>query len=104
LDPSDHTSMVRRGTEHWDPNPGSPLRARSLIPAGNPLTGRLNYPKWVVNLMAAKKTGVSLIEASADRIVVDTRVGRIIIEPESVRFHRSGRGRGRVLLGPDSSD
>jgi hypothetical protein len=54
--------------------------------------------------MAAKKTGVSLIEASADRIVVDTRVGRVIIEAESVRFHRSGRGRGRVILGPDSTD
>lgn len=54
--------------------------------------------------MAAKKTGVSLVEASANRIVVDTRVGRIIIEPEAIRFHRSGRGRGRVLLGPDSTD
>jgi hypothetical protein len=54
--------------------------------------------------MAARKAGVSLIEVSAHRIVVDTRTGRIIIEPESVRFHRSGRGRGRVLLGPDSAD
>jgi hypothetical protein len=54
--------------------------------------------------MAAKKTGVSLIEASAERIVVDTKVGRVIIEPETVRFHRSGRGRGRILLGPDSGD
>jgi hypothetical protein len=54
--------------------------------------------------MAARKTGVSLVEASADRIVVDTRIGRIIIEAESVRFHRSGRGRGRTLLGPDSLD
>lgn len=51
--------------------------------------------------MAAKKPGVMLVEASADRIVVDTRAGRIIVEPEAVRFHRAGRGRGRVLLGPD---
>lgn len=51
--------------------------------------------------MAAKKAGVSLVEASADRIVVDTKVGRVIIEAEAVRFHRSGRGRGRVLLSPD---
>jgi hypothetical protein len=53
--------------------------------------------------MAARKAGVSLVEASADRIVVDTKVGRVIIEPEVVRFHRSGRGRGRVLLGRDGS-
>jgi len=51
--------------------------------------------------MAARKARVSLVEASADRIVVDTRLGRVIIEAEAVRFHRSGRGRGRQLLGPD---
>lgn len=96
--------MARKETESWHPTPDSPRRTRSLIPAWNPLRGRLNYPKGVANLMAAKKTGVSLIEASADRIVVDTRVGRVIIEAESVRFHRSGRGRGRVILGPDSTD
>jgi hypothetical protein len=53
--------------------------------------------------MAAKKPGVSLVEASADRIVVDTKVGRIIIEADEVRFHRAGRGRGRTLLSPDAS-
>jgi hypothetical protein len=52
--------------------------------------------------MAAKKPGVALIEASADRIVVDTRLGRVIIEPEGVRFHRAGRGRGRVLVSRES--
>ena len=52
--------------------------------------------------MAARKAGVALVEASANRIVVDTRVGRVIIEPDAVRFHRSGRGRGRELLGPES--
>jgi len=45
-----------------------------------------------------------LVEASADRIVVDTKVGRVIVETDQVRFHRSGRGRGRMLLGPDLSD
>jgi len=54
--------------------------------------------------MAARKAGVSLIEASADRIVIDTKVGRVIVEAERVRFHRSGRGRGRILLGPKSGD
>jgi len=54
--------------------------------------------------MVAKKAGVTLVEASSDRFVLDTKMGRIIIEPESVRFHRSGRGRGRMLLGPDSLD
>ena len=52
--------------------------------------------------MAAKKPGVALVEASADRIVIDTKVGRVIVEAEAVRFHRSGRGRGRVLLARDS--
>ncbi len=69
----------------------------------NPGRGILNYPDGFANLMAAKKPGVALVEASANRIVVDTRAGRIIVEPEAVRFHRSGRGRGRVLLGPDGS-
>jgi len=63
---------------------------------------RLNYPKLLVKSMAAKKPGVALVEASADRIVVDTKVGRVIVEAEAVRFHRSGRGRGRVLLARDS--
>jgi hypothetical protein len=52
--------------------------------------------------MAARKAKVSLVEASADRIVVDTKVGRVIVEAENVRFHRAGRGRGRVLLSSDS--
>jgi len=51
--------------------------------------------------MPAKKPGVMLVEASADRIVIDTKVGRVIVEAEGVRFHRAGRGRGRMLLGPD---
>lgn len=51
--------------------------------------------------MPAKKPGVMLVEASSDRIVVDTKVGRVIVEPESVRFHRAGRGRGRALLTPE---
>jgi len=48
--------------------------------------------------MPAKKPGVRLVEASADRIVVDMRIGRVIVEPEGVRFHRAGRGRGKALI------
>ena len=51
--------------------------------------------------MPAKKPGVVLVEASANRIVVDMRSGRVIVEPESVRFHRAGRGRGKTLLPND---
>ncbi len=55
--------------------------------------------------MPKLKAGVILVEASSDRIVVDSKLGRIIIEPESVRFHREGRGRGRTILsGEDSGD
>lgn len=53
--------------------------------------------------MPAKKPGVLLVEASADRIVVDMRIGRVIVEPEGVRFHRAGRGRGKALLADDDS-
>jgi hypothetical protein len=52
--------------------------------------------------MVARKAGVALVEASADRIVVDTKVGRVIVEAEQVRFHRAGRGRGRTLLSRES--
>ena len=79
-------------------------RLRRQIPFENDNGVRFKNPSRLVNLMAARKAGVLLVEASADRIVVDTKVGRVIIEPESVRFHRSGRGRGRVLLSPDRSD
>lgn len=54
--------------------------------------------------MPARKPGVQLVEASADRIVIDTKLGRVIVEPEHVRFHRSGRGRGRSLLAADDSE
>lgn len=92
------------------------LRGRADPPAIDPRSGPIdsprpgnrawvgfNYPDTVTNLMAARKAGVALVEASTNRIVIDTKVGRIIVEPETVRFHRSGRGRGRVLLGPESA-
>ena len=53
--------------------------------------------------MAGKKRDVRLVEASSNRIVIDMGLGRIIIEPETVRFHRSGRGRGRDLLGAETA-
>jgi hypothetical protein len=58
----------------------------------------------LAKLMASRKPGVMLVEASADRMVIDTKAGRVIVEPETVRFHRSGRGRGRVLLSPDAGN
>ena len=71
------------------------------LPATEWAVGKFKNPCWLGNLMAAKKAGVSLVEASASRIVVDTKIGRVIIEADGVQFHRAGRGRGRVLLGPE---
>ncbi|HTT34941.1 MAG TPA: hypothetical protein VMH78_03620 [Thermoplasmata archaeon] len=48
--------------------------------------------------MSAKRPKVALVEASANRYTIDMELGRVIVEPESVRFHRAGRGRGRTLL------
>ncbi len=75
--------------------------ADRLIPPSNAGGGSLNYSAEVANLMAARKPGVMLVEASADRIVIDTKVGRVIVEGEEIRFHRAGRGRGRTLLSRD---
>jgi hypothetical protein len=46
--------------------------------------------------------GVRLVEATANQFVVDNELGRIVIEGDTERFHRAGRGRGRVLLTKDS--
>jgi hypothetical protein len=55
-------------------------------------------------VMPSKKPGVQLVELNANRIVIETRAGRVIVEPEHVRFHRAGRGRGRLLLSPKLGD
>lgn len=49
--------------------------------------------------MAKHPTTVDLVEASPMRYVLDTPLGRIIIEPDRVRFHKNGRGRGVLLIG-----
>ena len=50
--------------------------------------------------MMAKKR-VKLVEFDRNRAVLDLAVGRVIIEPESIRFHRNGKGRGIQLI-PES--
>ena len=44
------------------------------------------------------KRRVKLIEFDRNRLVADIAIGRIIIEAESVRFHRNGKGRGIEIL------
>jgi hypothetical protein len=48
--------------------------------------------------------GVRLGEATRNQFVIDMEPGRVVIEAGSVRFHRAGRGRGRVLLDKTSVD
>jgi hypothetical protein len=51
--------------------------------------------------MAKKR--VKLVEFDRNRLVADMALGRVIIEAESVRFHRNGKGRG-VELVPDGKE
>jgi len=39
-----------------------------------------------------KTPRVELVKATPERLVPDLRLGRVIIEPDGVRFHRNGRG------------
>ena len=52
--------------------------------------------------MPKKPLTVALVEASPIRFVLDIPLGRVIIEPESVRFHKNGRGRGLTILSRES--
>jgi hypothetical protein len=45
-----------------------------------------------------KKAEVALIEFDRNQAVLDTPLGRLVIEPGSVRFHKNGRGRGVTLV------
>jgi len=47
--------------------------------------------------MAKKR--VKLVEYDRNRAVVDMALGRVIIEAESVRFHRNKKGRGLEVVG-----
>jgi hypothetical protein len=49
--------------------------------------------------VAAKPPRVELVEATPERYVLDIPLGRVIIEPDGVRFHRNGRGRGLTVVG-----
>lgn len=46
-----------------------------------------------------KKDRVRLVEYDRNQLVVDIALGRLIIEPGSVRFHKNGKGRGVTLVG-----
>jgi hypothetical protein len=41
---------------------------------------------------------VDLVEATPERYVLDIPLGRVIIEPDGVRFHKHGRGRGLLVV------
>jgi hypothetical protein len=46
-----------------------------------------------------KKPVVELVEYDRNQLVVDIPLGRLVIEPDSVRFHRNGKGRGLKVVG-----
>jgi hypothetical protein len=46
--------------------------------------------------------GVRFVEATGNEFVVDNELGRIVVEVDTVRFHRAGHERGRVILTKDS--
>jgi hypothetical protein len=46
----------------------------------------------------AKNSKVELVEATPKRYVLDILLGRVIVEPDSVRFHKNGRGRGITVV------
>ncbi|MCI4318910.1 MAG: hypothetical protein L3K23_02105 [Thermoplasmata archaeon] len=50
----------------------------------------------------AKKPRVKLIEYDRNQLVVDIRQGRLVIEADSVRFHKNGKGRGVIVVGNSS--
>lgn len=48
----------------------------------------------------AQKEVVRLIEFDRNQLVVDTPMGRLVVEPHSVRFQRTGEDGGRPYLLP----
>ena len=48
--------------------------------------------------MPKKSPRVDLVEASPVRFVLDIPLGRVIVEPDGVRFHKHGRGRGLTVV------
>jgi hypothetical protein len=51
--------------------------------------------------MAKKR--VKLIEYDRNRAVIDIALGRVVIEAESVRFHRNKKGRGLQVVGSEEA-
>jgi hypothetical protein len=45
------------------------------------------------------KSKVKLVEFDRNRAVLDIDLGRIVVEPNSVRFHRNRKGRGVEVVG-----
>jgi hypothetical protein len=50
-----------------------------------------------------KPSRVDVVKATPERYVMDIPLGRVMIEPDGVRFHRNGRGRGVWVVGPPES-
>jgi hypothetical protein len=46
----------------------------------------------------ARAARVDLVEATPERYVLDIPLGRVIVVPDGVRFHRNGRGRGHMVV------
>jgi hypothetical protein len=49
-------------------------------------------------MRSKRESGGRLVQATPARYVLDLPMGRVVIEPETIRFHRNGRGRGLTLL------
>jgi hypothetical protein len=47
----------------------------------------------------SKKPAVELVEYDRNQLVVDIGLGRLVIEADSVRFHKNGKGRGLKVVG-----
>lgn len=70
------------------------------LPAGVYTVGEFTYRESESPPMARKdRDEVRLVEFDRHQVVVDTRIGRIVIGPDSVRFHKNGRGRGLTVVG-----
>jgi hypothetical protein len=49
--------------------------------------------------MAKKR--VKLVEYDRNRAVLDIALGRLVVESESVRFHKNRKGRGIQVVGSE---
>jgi hypothetical protein len=49
------------------------------------------------------KKRVKLVEFDRNRAVLDMALGRVIIESDSVRFHRNRKGRGIEVVGEQAT-